>query len=34
MPRQSLLALLSTWDALDEGLSAIDDFGPVEDVKV
>ena len=34
MPRQSLLALLSTWDALDEGLPAIDDFGPVEDVKV
>lgn len=34
IPRQSLLALLSTWDTLDEGLPAIDDFGPVEDVKV
>jgi antitoxin VapB len=34
MPRQSVLELLSTWNPLDEGLPAIDDFGPVEDVKV
>jgi antitoxin VapB len=32
MPRPSLLELLSTWRPLDEGLPAIDDLGPVEDV--
>jgi len=34
MPRRSLLELLSTWDPLDEGLPAIDDLGPVEDVNL
>jgi antitoxin VapB len=34
MPRRSLLELLSTWDPLDEGLPAIDDLRPVEDVNL
>jgi len=34
MPRPSLLALLSTWDPLDEDFPAVDDLRPVEDVNL
>jgi antitoxin VapB len=34
MPRPSLLKLLATWEPLDEPFPAIDDLGPVEDVKL
>lgn len=34
MPRPSLLALLSTWDPLDEELPAIEDLEPIEDVNL
>jgi antitoxin VapB len=34
LPRPSLLHLLSTWDALDEELPALDDLGPIEDVNL
>jgi len=34
VPRRSLLALLSTWEPLDDDFPEIDDLEPIEDVNL